>query len=201
MAKRIIVDSIKDQLIPQVSSLKTPKAMFDALTKLFEGKNINRKMTLRNKLKNVKIQNAETIQSYFTRVSQIKEQLEAVDEVENAEIVMTTLNGLPSTWDSFIQGICARKKLVKFNRLWEECSQEEAWVAAQEEMMGSEDQALMVHSKSTKRRSHHHRGKSYHKKDLSRVICYTCDEAGHYAKNCPKKPKPTKKTSCSYYRG
>ena len=39
--KRIIFYPIKDQLIPQVSSLKTPKAMFDALTKLFEGKNIN----------------------------------------------------------------------------------------------------------------------------------------------------------------
>src|SRR5713226_6302414 len=121
--------------------------MFDALTKLFEGKNINQKMTLRNQLKNVKIQNAETIQSYFTRVSQIKEQLEAVDEeVENAEIVMTTLNDLPRTWDSFIQGICARKKLVKFNRLWEECSQEEGQIAAREEKMGSEDQALTVQS-------------------------------------------------------
>ena len=106
MAKRIITNSIKDHLIPHVSSLKTPKAMFDALTKLFEGKNINQKMTLRNQLKNVKIQNAETIQSYFTRVSHIKEQLEAVDEeVENTEIVMTTLNGLPRTWESFIQGI------------------------------------------------------------------------------------------------
>ena len=71
----------------------------------------------------MKIHNVETIQSYFTRVSHIKEQLEAVaKEVENADIVMTTLNGLPKTWDSFIQGICARKKLVKFNRLWEECS-------------------------------------------------------------------------------
>ena len=68
MAKRIIANSIKDGLIPKVSSLKTPKAMFDALTKLFEGKNINWKMTLRNQLKNVKIKNAETIQSYFTRV-------------------------------------------------------------------------------------------------------------------------------------
>ena len=74
MEKRIIADSIKNHLIPQVPSLKTPKAMFDALTKLFEGKNINRKMTLRNQLKNVKIQNAEIIQFYFTRVSQIKEQ-------------------------------------------------------------------------------------------------------------------------------
>ena len=59
--KRITVDSIKDHLIPHVSSIKTPEEMFDSLTKLFEGKNINRKMTLRNQLKNVKIQNAETI--------------------------------------------------------------------------------------------------------------------------------------------
>ena len=55
MAKRIIADSIKDHLIPQVSSLKTPKDMFDSLTKLFEGKNINWKMTLRNQLKNVNV--------------------------------------------------------------------------------------------------------------------------------------------------
>ena len=109
---------------------------------------------------------------------------------------MTTLNGLPRSWDSFIQGICARNKLVKFSRLWEECSQEEAWIEAREEKMGSEDQALTVHSKSTKRRSRRPRGKHYHKdnsrKYFSRVICYTCDEAGHYAKNCPKKQKITK---------
>ena len=30
--KRIIADSIKDHLIPHVSSLKTPKQMFDALS-------------------------------------------------------------------------------------------------------------------------------------------------------------------------
>ena len=58
-------------------------------------------------MKNVKIQNAETIQSYFTRVSQIKEQFEVVEEeVDNAEVV----NDLPRSWDSFIQGMCARMK-------------------------------------------------------------------------------------------
>ena len=198
MAKRIIADSIKDHLIPQVSSLKTPKAMIDSLTKLFEGKNINRMMqTLRNQLKNVKIQNAKTIQSYFTRVSQIKEKLEAVDvEVENEEIVMTTLNGLPRSWDSFIQGICARKKLVKFSRLWEECSQEEARIAAREENMGSEYQALTIHSKKTKRSSHHSRGKHFSKnnsiKYFSRGRCYTYDEVGHFAKDCPKRQNKKK---------
>ena len=65
--------------------------------------------------------------------------------------------------------------------------------------MGSEDQALTVHSKKTRRSPHHPKGKPFHKdntrKDLSRVICYTCDEAWHYTKNCPKKPKLSKKSS------
>ena len=46
-AKRIIADFIKDHLISHVSSLKTPKQMFDALSRLYEGNNINRKVTLR----------------------------------------------------------------------------------------------------------------------------------------------------------
>jgi hypothetical protein len=53
--KRIIADSVKKHLIPHVSALKTTKKMMDALSRLFEGKNINRKMTLRTQLKNVKI--------------------------------------------------------------------------------------------------------------------------------------------------
>ena len=101
--------------------------------------------------------------SYFTRVSQIKEQCEAVDEeVENAEIVMTTLNGLPRSWDSFIQGICARRNLVTFIRLQEEFSQEEARIVAREENMGSEDQNLIVHSKKSRRDNQHHQGKNSH---------------------------------------
>jgi hypothetical protein len=55
-AKRIIVDSIKDHLIPYVSSKKTPKQIFDALTRLYEGKHINRKMNLRTQLKNTRMQ-------------------------------------------------------------------------------------------------------------------------------------------------
>ena len=111
--------------------------------------------------------------------------------MENVEIVMTTLNGLPRTWDSFIQWICARKKLVKLRRLWEECSQEESRIAAREEKMGSEDQALTVHSKKGRRRSHYSKGKDPHhrdnsRRDLSQMRCYTCDEREHFSKYCPK---------------
>jgi len=46
-AKRIIVDSINDHLIHHVLSLSSLKKMMDTLTCLFEGSNINRRMTLR----------------------------------------------------------------------------------------------------------------------------------------------------------
>jgi hypothetical protein len=109
--KRIIVDSIKDHLIPQVSSKNTPKEMFDALTKMYEGRNINRKMNLRTQLKNTNMQKGEIVHDYFSRVSQFKEQLEAIgDNLNEYELIMTNLNGLTRPWDAFIETICERKE-------------------------------------------------------------------------------------------
>jgi hypothetical protein len=197
--KRIIVDSIKDNLIPHVSSMKTPKQMFDALSRLFEGKNINRKMTLRTQLKNVKMQNSKCIQSYFTRVYHIKEHLEAIgDSVEEEELVMTTLNGLPRSRESFIEGICSRKKLTKFNRLWEDCTQEEARVAAREEKLANDDQALAAHAGKDKCKKEVHHHKKFHKgkksqRDYSSYKCYIFHKMGHIARNCPNAKDHVKK--------
>jgi DNA polymerase I-like protein with 3'-5' exonuclease and polymerase domains len=69
--------------------------MFDSLRKLYEGKNINRKMNLRSQLKNTKMQKGEMIQEYFSRISEIKEQLKAIrDTRDEDKFVMKTLNGL-----------------------------------------------------------------------------------------------------------
>ena len=54
-SKRIIADSINDHLIPQVSSKDTPLEMFDALSRMYEGRNIKRKMNLRSQLKSTKM--------------------------------------------------------------------------------------------------------------------------------------------------
>ena len=140
-AKRIIADSIKDHLIPHVSPLETPKKMYDALARLFESQNINRRMTLRTQLKMVKMEKSKNVQAYLSRVSQIKEQLHAIgDIVEEAEVVTTTLNGLHRSWESFIQGVFFRRKMPKFSKLWEDCIQEEARIAVRDEKLGrSED--------------------------------------------------------------
>lgn len=143
--------------------------MFDALTQLYEGKNINRNMALRTQLKNVKMKNFETIQNYFSRVSQIKKQLEAIgDTIEDAKFVMTTLNGLLRAWESFIQGIFFRRKLTKFGRLWEYYTQEETRIGAREEKLANEDQALAYHTRKGKGKKEFHSPKKFHKRKHNR---------------------------------
>jgi len=184
--KRTIVDSIKDHIIHHISSLSTPKEMMDALTRLFEGNNINRRMTLRTQLKNVRMQNSETIHSYFSRVNKIKEQIEAIgDKVNGEEMVMTTLNGHPRSWDAFIQGICSRRKIPKFSRLWEDWNQEESRKKTREEKMTDDDQALATHTKKGKRNKELSSPKKFQKgrRNNPNMRCFCCQKIGHIARN------------------
>ena len=153
--KRIIVDSIKDHLIPQVSSKDTRKDMFDALSRMHEGRNINQKMNLRAQLKSTNMSKSEPIHEYFTGVSQFKEQLEAIeDKIDENELVMTALNGLTRPWDSYIQTISARKESLQFEILRKECVQEEARVANREALLRGDDHALAAHARRRRGKPH-----------------------------------------------
>ena len=122
--------------------------MFDALSRMYEGRNINQKMNLRAQIKSKKMSKGESIQEYFTSVSQFKEQLEAIeDKIDEDELVMTTLNDITRPWDSYIQKICARKEIIQFDILWEECVQEESRVRNQEALLRDDDQAIVSHAR------------------------------------------------------
>ena len=122
--------------------------MYDALSRMYEGRNINRKMNLRAQLKSTKMSHGESIQDYFTRVSQIKEQLESIgDNLDEDELVMIALNGLTRPWESFIQMMCAKKESMMFEVVWEDCIQEENRVENREALLKEDDQTLATHTK------------------------------------------------------
>ena len=60
---------------------------------------------------------------------------------------MITLNGLIRPWDSFIQTMCARKEIMKFDIVWEDSIQEEDRVANREDLLKEYDQAQATHTK------------------------------------------------------
>jgi hypothetical protein len=65
----IIVDSIKDHLIPYISHLNSSNKMYDALTNLFSVRNIGQVMSLKNELHDMKMNDDDNITSYFVRIS------------------------------------------------------------------------------------------------------------------------------------
>ena len=145
------MDSVKDHLVPQILEMTTARKMFKTLKKLFEHNSINVTLTLRNKLPDMKMTKTENIASYFTRITELHDKLRSSgDNLEEKELVMTTLNGLPPSWESFIQTISGRTKLPKFDKLWEDCTQEETRIAARKRLHGSqveENQAFITHAK------------------------------------------------------
>ena len=68
-AMRIILDAVKDHVIPHISAKDHAHEMWSALTKLFESTKENRKMVLREKLKNIKMVKGEVCMAYLTRIS------------------------------------------------------------------------------------------------------------------------------------
>jgi len=125
------------------------------------------------------------------KISQFKDQLISINEqIDDSELTTLTLNGFPTSWRPFVQGICARNKLPKFDKLWADCAQEEARLQSLDDPEDDEDQALTARSKKGKRKSSHKVGGRRFpdkRKDLSHIRCFNCDKKGHFAKDCPEK--------------
>jgi hypothetical protein len=86
--------------------------MYDVLKKMFERNNTNKALTLKHQLQNLKMTRNDTIVNFFMKISKIKDQLGAIGEtIIDIELIMTTLNSLPSHWEPFIQSISGREDL------------------------------------------------------------------------------------------
>ena len=66
--KKINVDSIHKPLVAYISDLETSKEMYDKMVGMFKVNNANQVLFFKNKLKDIKMDRGESIQSYFMRI-------------------------------------------------------------------------------------------------------------------------------------
>ena len=135
------------------------------------------------------------------RITKLRDKLKSSgDNLEEKDLAMITLNGLPPSWESFIQTISGRTKLPKFDKLWAECTQEETRITAHQRLHGTqhvENQAFVSHAKKGKgrgRKPYIHKNQDKRSspsldqkkqnKHVSQVQCYRCKKYGHYASSC-----------------
>jgi hypothetical protein len=148
------------------------------VVKLYQYDNQSREMLLREKLKSTKMAR----ESHLTKFTQIRDELAAVGEtMDETELVRTALNGFTKQWDVFFQGVVARDKLLDWERLWGDFTQEELRVDASQasQSKSDEEENVALHAKKS--------SGAEGSRDMGKVRCFACHKNDHYARKCPNK--------------
>jgi hypothetical protein len=74
-AKRIIFDSVKDNIMPAMTLLMTAKECMDTLVNLYEKQAPSKKRTLKHKIKYLKMEKGESVASFYSRITEIRDHL------------------------------------------------------------------------------------------------------------------------------
>jgi hypothetical protein len=69
-AKKIIFDSIKDNMMPIIGHLRIAKDCFDALANLYENKAPTQKRILKKQLRTLRMGKDESIAAFFSKIAQ-----------------------------------------------------------------------------------------------------------------------------------
>ena len=95
--------------MPMITPLKTAKECLDTLTNLYEKKALSQKRVLNNKLQNLKMEKDETMASFFTKISRVRDQLTSIRVVvDEDDLIQTVVDGLPSSWETFLATVNSR---------------------------------------------------------------------------------------------
>ena len=122
--KMIIMDSIHKHLVAYISELGTSKEMYDKLVSMIRASNANQVLFFKNKLKNIKKGKDESIQSYFMRLTKIRNDLLAIEEeVADRELVLIALGGLSRDWYVFNTTNLNNNMIPDFDELLTRCTQ------------------------------------------------------------------------------
>ena len=120
---------MKDNLMSVITPLKKAKECFDTLTNLYEKKDPTQKRALKNKLHIMKMEKDETVASFFTNISQVKDQLESIGvETDEDDLLQTAIDGLRASWETFLSVVIGREEQPNFEGLLHDCIQEEGHI-------------------------------------------------------------------------
>lgn len=69
-AKKMLIDSVKDHLVPLISKMSTARDMFKTLEGLYEINNTSRTLALRQQLHQIQMAKGESVISYFMKITE-----------------------------------------------------------------------------------------------------------------------------------
>jgi hypothetical protein len=108
--------------MPTMTSLMTSKDYMDTLVNLYEKQDPSQKRTLKQNLNYLKMEKGESVASFCSRISHIRDQLLVTGvTVDDDDLVQAIFDGLPSSWETFLSNVSGREIHPMFERLWHDC--------------------------------------------------------------------------------
>ena len=117
--KRFIMDGVKYHVVPHIAEKNTTREMWKALTTLYQGKSVQRKMVLENQLRLFTMSKGEEIDPFLFKLQSIHDQLTAMGvKVVDDIMVRTALNAVTEDWETFVQIILGKVDLPNWDDMW-----------------------------------------------------------------------------------
>ena len=91
-AKRLILDGVKDHIVLHIATKTTVREIWVGLEKLYQGSSEQRKMYLKEKMRNIRMKKGECFDS-LSRIQDTRDQLSTVGVAHrDSKLVRLTLN-------------------------------------------------------------------------------------------------------------
>jgi len=91
------LEGIKDHIVSSLHGKASPYLMWKVLTDLFQSKSNQRKLALKDKLKNIKCEKGDSMPKYLTKFTQCRDELGSVGVTVDDEDLVSL---------AFLSGLC-----------------------------------------------------------------------------------------------
>jgi hypothetical protein len=112
-ARRILLEGVQDHIVSSLHGKTTPHAMWKVLMDLFQNSRDHRKLSLKDKLRKIKMEKGDSIPKFLTKFVQCQDELGSVGiTVVADDLVSLALLGLPKSWNNYQDSVNGREKLL-----------------------------------------------------------------------------------------
>jgi len=99
--KRIILEGVKDNIVPHIHEKKTTFEVFETILYLYQSTSDAKKLALKEKLRSIRMRQGEPIVTYLLKFTQVQDELGGVGVTIPEKDLSFTLLGLHKSWYGF----------------------------------------------------------------------------------------------------
>ena len=120
------MEGVKDHIVSKLYGIAYPFLIWKALIDLFQSKSDQRKLALKDKLRNIKMEKGNSMPKNLTKFIQWRDELGSVGvTVDDEDLVSLALLGIPKSWHSYRDSVNGREKFPGWEQIWSDIVQEE----------------------------------------------------------------------------